>query len=52
MVLSLLIGWANVSGRDGELLADLGFVNERPREPAFERELNAELAHLRSFLGI
>jgi len=26
-------------------------VKERPREPAFARELEAELAHIQAFLG-
>jgi hypothetical protein len=47
-----VIGWSNVSVREGELLAELGFVGERPREPAFERELAAELARMRSFLAL
>lgn len=47
-----VIGWANVAVREGELVADFGFVNERPSEPAFERELAAELAHMRAFLAL
>jgi uncharacterized protein YcaQ len=46
-----VIGWGNVSVRSRELVAELGFVGERPNEAAFERALAAELAHMRSFLA-
>lgn len=46
-----MIGWANLSWRAGVLDAAFGFVNSRPAEPAFERALEAELAHVRSFLS-
>jgi uncharacterized protein YcaQ len=45
-----IIGWANVSRKDGRLDADLGFVGARPRDPAFRRGLDAELAAMESFL--
>jgi len=47
-----VIGWANVSVRGGALDAQLGYVRPRPRERAFARELDAELARMRAFLGI
>jgi uncharacterized protein YcaQ len=46
-----VIGWGNISLRDGQLLSELGFVGERPSDAVFERELSAELARMRSFLG-
>ena len=46
-----VIGWGNVSQRDAVLETSLGFTGARPSEPAFERALGAELAHLRAFLG-
>jgi len=46
-----VVGWGNLSVRDGRLTSELGFVTERPREPAFARELEAELAHIQAFLG-
>jgi uncharacterized protein len=46
-----VIGWGNLSWRVGKLDAQLGFVGERPREVAFERELEQELQHLRVFLS-
>jgi uncharacterized protein YcaQ len=45
-----VIGWGNVALRNGELHADLGFVQSRPGEPAFARELEAELDRMRAFL--
>lgn len=47
-----VVGWANVSLKDGRLHATLGYVAGRPpRERAFKRELEAELARMRQFLG-
>ena len=46
-----VIGWGNLSWREGQLDARLGFVRERPRQPAFERELEAELARIKLFLA-
>jgi len=45
-----VIGWANLSIRNEELNADLGFVKSAPRERAFKRELEAELDRFRTFL--
>jgi len=48
-----VIGWGNVSVKNGELHADLGFVESSPqRDRAFKRELEAELQRLREFLGL
>jgi hypothetical protein len=38
--------------REGTLHSELGFINGRPAEPAFERELEAELARMRTFLKV
>ena len=46
-----MIGWANLSWKGGALDAAFGFVKERPAEPAFERALEAELAHMKLFLS-
>lgn len=47
-----VVGWANVTVRDGQMQASLGYVAGRPpRERAFKRELDAELARFRVFLG-
>ncbi len=45
-----VIGWANVSIKQGRLDVDLGFVGARPKDPAFRRGLDAELAAMESFL--
>jgi uncharacterized protein len=47
-----VIGWANVSAREGELHADLGFVEPgRPSDRSFKRALERELDRMRRFLG-
>lgn len=46
-----VIGWANLAYRQGRLEAELGFVDGRPDEPTFERELEAELARMTTFLA-
>jgi uncharacterized protein len=45
-----LVGWANVSTVDGRLDAALGFIQRRPRDRAFARALDAELAAFERFL--
>lgn len=45
-----IIGWANVRLADGKLDVDLGFVGPRPRDAAFRRALDAELAAMETFL--
>ena len=48
-----LIGWANLSLNNGELVSDLGYVAAAPpNDSAFRRELEAELAGIRKFLRI
>jgi uncharacterized protein len=48
-----VIGWGNLSVVGGKLLPSLGFIKGRaPREPAFRRELDAELARMEAFLGL
>jgi uncharacterized protein YcaQ len=46
-----VIGWANAKVDDGQLDVQLGYVEGRPREKAFGRELEAEIARLEAFLG-
>jgi uncharacterized protein YcaQ len=45
-----IVGWANVSMASDRLDAKLGFVQARPRDPAFRRALDAELAAMEVFL--
>ena len=47
-----VIGWANVTVKNGALECDIGYVGSPPRERAFQRELAAELDRLRRFLGL
>jgi len=47
-----VVGWANVSSKNGKLVAATGYVaGKPPRDRAFKRELDAELERLRVFLG-
>jgi uncharacterized protein YcaQ len=47
-----VIGWANVSQGQGELRADLGFIEPgRPSNRHFTRALDDELARMRTFLA-
>jgi uncharacterized protein len=45
-----VIGWGNLSLREGELHSDIGFIGKRPSAPELARELDAELARMREFL--
>jgi uncharacterized protein YcaQ len=47
-----VIGWGNLSVKNGELTSDFGYVTSRPRDRAFTRELGVELDRLRAFLGL
>jgi uncharacterized protein len=47
-----VIGWGNLSVRNGELKSELGYVGSPPRDRAFKRELEAELDRMRTFLGL
>jgi uncharacterized protein YcaQ len=48
-----IVGWATVrNGGDDRLVVELGYVERRPRESAFKRELGAELERMRVFLGV
>jgi uncharacterized protein YcaQ len=47
-----IVGWANLSVVEGELRAELGFIESEPRDAGFRPELEAELARIRDFLGL
>jgi uncharacterized protein YcaQ len=47
-----VIGWGNVSVKNGALQPELGYVKSQPRESAFKRELGAELDRMRAFLDL
>lgn len=46
-----IIGWANVSTANGEPTTELGFEGPRPTSKAFDRELEAEIERMRTFLA-
>jgi len=46
-----VIGWGNLAVKNGTLQSEVGYVDGRPpRERAFKRELDAELARMEAFL--
>jgi uncharacterized protein len=47
-----VIGWGNLSVKDGELNSQFGYVGTQPRDRAFKQALDAELESLRTFLGM
>ena len=47
-----VIGWGNLSVKDGGLKSEFGYVESPPRERSFKRELEAELDRVRTFLSI
>src|SRR5438132_3777578 len=48
-----VIGWTNLTVKNGALLANPGYVQSRPpKDRAFQRELDAELARIQFFLGL
>jgi len=47
-----VIGWGNLSVKNGELKSEFGYVGTQPRERAFKRELEAELDRMRDFLKL
>jgi uncharacterized protein len=47
-----VIGWGNVSVKNGKMQHEIGYVKSQPEERAFYRELEAELQRIRMFLGV
>lgn len=47
-----VIGWGNLSVKNGELKSEFGYVSSQPRDRAFKRELEAELDRMRVFLRL
>lgn len=47
-----VLGWANLSVKDGKLLSEFGYVKSPPGDRAFKRELAAELDRMRAFLDL
>ena len=48
----LVIGWGNLSVKEGRLAAQFGYAGSEPRDGVFRRELKAELERIRSFLQL
>jgi uncharacterized protein YcaQ len=46
-----VIGWANLSIKNHALVHELGYTSS-PNDPAFKRELEAELDRMREFLRL
>lgn len=47
-----VIGWANLSVRNGSLDCELGYASSPPRSRTFRRELDLELGRFRTFLAL
>jgi uncharacterized protein YcaQ len=47
-----VVGWANLSVKNGELKSDIGYAGPAPQEADFRRELAAELDRMKRFLGL
>ena len=47
-----VVGWANLSVRDGVLQHEVGYAEGPPADPSFAAGLDAELDHVRHFLGL
>lgn len=47
-----MIGWANLKVAAGRLIPDLGFIDKRPRDPAFRTALDEAYYDMAVFLGL
>ena len=47
-----VIGWANLSVKNRKLEADLGYIDSKPRDRSFKRELESEMERTRIFLRL
>ena len=47
-----VIGWGNLTVKNGKLESDFGYIASPPRERIFKRELEAELNRVREFLSL
>ena len=47
-----VIGWGNLSVKNGALNSEFGYVESQPRDRTFKRELEAELDRMRAFLDL
>jgi len=47
-----VIGWGNLSVKDGKLRSEFGYVKSAPNDLVFKRELEAELDRMQNFLRL
>jgi uncharacterized protein YcaQ len=47
-----VIGWANLSVKNGELTSEFGYIKSPPRDRTYKRELDVELSRMRTFLDL
>jgi uncharacterized protein YcaQ len=47
-----VIGWANITTKENQLVADVGYVKSPPRDKTFKRALESEIARIREFLNL
>lgn len=47
-----VVGWANLTVKDGALVADVGYAHGVPADPDYPPALEAELARMSEFLGL
>jgi len=47
-----VIGWGNLSVKDCSLKADFGYVEGKPSDLGFQKELEQELMRIKGFLGL
>jgi len=47
-----VIGWANMSVKDGDLGYNIGYIDAPPNDRTFKRELDLEIDRMRVFLGL
>src|SRR6202158_4543068 len=47
-----VIGWGNLSVKNGQLTSEFGYIKSPPRDRTYQRELDAELARMRTFLSL
>jgi hypothetical protein len=46
-----VIGWANVTAREGRLQPDFGYAGAKPRDAAFRAALDDELQRMTEFMA-
>jgi uncharacterized protein YcaQ len=47
-----VIGWANMSVKNGDLDYDIGYIENPPNDRTFKRELDLEIDRMKVFLGL